>query len=329
MAKKIFTIMISLILISIAVVGLFLYKTGDVSGNVVKQHNPKYHFAAILENQNLGFTSEMERGIIDAARDFNVAVEIKKTGKTNIKQEVAKYFDMSILSMVDGIVLNATEQEELIYKAINAGIPVANIENNSVVGTRIVNIGTNIYETGARIGAFIINEGIKEPKIALIIPESEETRYKNLILSGIWSSIEKNKEAQVVVVRTSKSGVLDAEEVALNIINKYPEVNIILCTTIENTLGAAQVVIDTNRKGEIFIVGYDLSEDIVKHIYDKTILGAVYRNSYLMGYEGIKSLIEMREKKSVYSYNEMNVEMIYMDNVEIYEKLLKENRHGK
>lgn len=329
MKIKVFKITIVILFLLIIITGLLLYRQNEPIRIGEDKENPRYHFAAILENRSSGFTDDMERGIRDAAIEYNAVVEIKKAGKSNTKEEVSRFFDMSILSMVDGVILNATEQEEYIYKAVNERIPVANIENNRVVGSRIVNIGTDIYEVGARIGTFILSSKINDPKIAVMIPESEDVRYKNLIVSGIWSAIEK-KKGEVVIVRNSKSGVLDAEEVALGIMDKYPEVNIIICTSIDNTLGTAQVILDTGRRGKVYVIGYDYSNEIAKHIDDGSVLATVYRNSYKMGYEAVESLVDIKERKTVTSNDDMEIEIISAENIDVYSiRGGKGGEHGK
>jgi ribose transport system substrate-binding protein len=77
----------------------------------------------------------------------------------------------------------------------------------------------------------------------------------------------------------------------------------------------AQAVVDYNKVGEIKIVGYGDSEDILDYINKGVIYGVVMNDPYKMGYNSIKSLVEIKEKNNVSAFIDTDLKIITKDDM--------------
>lgn len=284
---------------------------------------PEYHFALICQNIDEPFWKTIKKGALEASNEFNVAVEFYGPRFTNINEEL-QYLDMAIASRVDGIVthvLNENQFSLLIDKAAKYDIPVVTIEADAKNSKRAAFVGTNSYKLGTEWGKQIIQATSGQAVVAMIISnvngESENT-VQNLMISGLKDSVKKYPFIKVKTVQANKNGIFSAEEVTKDILNKFDDVNVILCISANDTIGAAQVLVDFNKVGNITIIGYDNTPDILRYIEKGVIYGTVASNPNKMGYESIKSLIEIKKKNRTSSYVSTDVHPITVENLNEY-----------
>ncbi len=77
-----------------------------------------------------------------------------------------------------------------------------------------------------------------------------------------------------------------------SILTDYPEVNAIFCMTPEDTLAAAQAIVDRNLVGDIVVIGTDLSDTpIVRRYIERNIIyGYIERNPFDAGFKSVSVL---------------------------------------
>lgn len=90
-----------------------------------------------------------------------------------------------------------------------------------------------------------------------------------------------------------------------------------------DTIGTAQVIVDFNKVGDIAIVGYGDTADILRYIDKGIIYGTVMSDPYRIGYESVKSMVEIKEKNNVSTFVDIGVNVITKDNVKEYFKRIQ------
>jgi len=288
-----------------------------------KAKKPEHHFAVICQNIDEPFWKSIKDGALKASNDFNIAVEFYGPRFTNLNEEL-EYLDMAIASRVDGIVTHVLDEGQfspVIDKAVEYGIPVVTIDSDAKNSKRASFVGTNSYKLGTEWGKLIIEETKGKAVVAMIINsltgESENT-VQNLMISGLKDTVKKYPAIRVKTVQAGRSGIFSAEEVTKEILGQFPDVNVILCTSARDTIRAAQVLVDFNRVGDIAIIGYDDTPNILKYIEKGVIYGTVASNPQKMGYESIRALVEIKKKSTVSSYISTDVHPISARNIGNY-----------
>ncbi|NLY42948.1 MAG: sugar ABC transporter substrate-binding protein [Clostridiaceae bacterium] len=286
--------------------------------------NPEYHFMVICHNMDDPYWKLIREGVWQASQDFNVAVELNGPQFTNADEEL-KYLDIAIASKVDGIathVLNENQFRPLINKAVNLGIPVVTIVSDAEKSKRQAFVGTNSYKLGTEGGKLIAKATNGKAKVAVILNDYGDisgSAAQDLNFSGFKDEIKSYPDIEIVEIKSSEVGVLGAEEVTQDILNRYPMVNAIYCTQAKYTLGAAQVVVDMNKVGEIVIVGYGELPEILRYVENGVIYGTLVGDIRKIGYESIKSLVEIKKTGRTSSYVDTGVCVITRENIANYQ----------
>ncbi|GBF10363.1 substrate-binding domain-containing protein [Tepidibacillus sp. HK-1] len=313
-----------ILLILIVTISFIFYKIQTYEQIEVLQ-KPKYHFFVILQSSVDPFWEEIRLGIEKAAKQNNVAVEFNSPRFNNPEEEL-KYLDIAVASHVDGIITHVSPNanfKDVIDKAYLKNIPVVTVENDDVNSSRNAFVGTNSFLLGKEAGNLMVQATAGKAKIAIIMNNDYELDEvsQNLKINGFFSTIRDYKEMEVIKIFSSRLGILSAEEITQSILKDYPQVNAIYTTNSVDTLGSAQVIVDSNKVGVVTLVGYGDTENILRYIGKSIIYGTVMSDPYKMGYESIEALIDIKEKKTTSTFIDTGVKVITMKNLQDYQNI--------
>lgn len=289
---------------------------------------PEYHFAVVAQNTDDPFWQSVKKGTFGAAKELNVAVEFNGPHFTNLEEEL-QYLNIAIASKVDGIITHVLDEKRftpLIDKAVRAGIPVITIDSDAVSSTRQSFIGTNSFKLGYEGGKMIAEAAGGKAQVAVILnnySSDGENVTQNVRLSGFKEAVRSFPGIQIKTVQISQKGIFSAEELTQNILNKYPDLSAIFCTSSKDTLGAAQVVVDFNKVGDITIIGYDDLPEILRYVEKGVVYGTVVGDPVGIGSNSIKAMVELKNKKRTSSYIDTGVYVVTGKSLSDYKRMLE------
>ncbi|MCL4516430.1 MAG: substrate-binding domain-containing protein [Firmicutes bacterium] len=314
-------ILIVLLLTLIILVGMALFRFERIAEEVANG-KPKYHFFVVAQNSVDPFWKEVRRGVEVAARDYHVAVEFTAP-RFNNSEEQLRYLDIAVLARVDGIVTHVANEADfngLIDKAYDQGIPVVTIENDAGGSKRKAFVGTNSFLLGELAGGLMARATNGKGNIAIIVNNDvqTDTTSKNLKISGFLHAVKAYPEMEVVKVYTSMLGIISAEEITQSITGSQPAIDAIYTVDTVDTLGVAQALVDFNQVGNMVLVGYGDTPEILRYIEKGIVYGTVMSNPYLMGYQSIKSLMEIKEKDNVSTFVDTEIKTITAETLDAY-----------
>lgn len=314
-----YSITILLILITVTSLALFWLRKEEITQPFTK---PKYHFYFIAQNSVDPFWSEVIKGAEKSAKDNNVALEFYAP-RFNDPTEELKYIDIATISKVDGIITHvssALDFTEAIDKACSNNIPVITFENDDSKSKRQAYVGTNSFIIGREAAKMLIEATGGKANIAVISSEdsNQDSVEQNLKMSGFISTLKEYPNIKIIKNYTSKMGILSAEEITQKIIDSGDKINAIFTVSSADTLGVAQYIVDRNKVGDIVLVGYGSSDRILGYIDKGIIYGTVATDPYKMGYEGLKSLVNLKDGNTVPTFIDTEVEIINKKNVDKY-----------
>ncbi|SCN22677.1 D-allose-binding periplasmic protein precursor [Clostridium sp. N3C] len=312
-----YAIYILLFLIALCSIVLYALKKEDIQLPGAK---PLYHFYFIGQNSADPFWKEVMRGVEESAEDNNVVVEIYAP-RFNDPTEELKYIDIATISKVDGIITHVTNSEgftDLINKAVSKDIPVITFENDDAKSNRNAYIGTNSFMVGKEAARLLAEATGGKARIAIISSDdgSQGSIEHNAKMYGFSTTLKNYPDMKVVKSYSSKMGVLSAEEITQNIIESDEEINAIFTLTSADTLGSVQFIVNSNKVGQIAVVGYGNSEEILRYIDKEIIYGTIASDPYNMGYESIKSLIAIKSGEIVPEFIDTDIQVITKKNLD-------------
>lgn len=291
-------------------------------------YRPEYHFAVIGQADDT-FWKSVREGCLAAASEFQVAVEFNVPRFTSLEEQM-RYLDIAIASKVDGIVTHVLDEEKftpLIDKAVDAGIPVITVEAEAKKSKRNAYVGTNTFNLGREAGKLVLEAMGERANIAIILSDYIDGAVnvpQNLRIAGTKDALE-NMPGMTIRTFSSSAGFFSAEEVTRRILIDYPEVDAIICTSAKDTISSAQIIVDLNKVGQITLIGYDDAPEILRYIEKGVIYGTVVANPYEIGYESIRSLIEIKKNRMTSTYVDTGAKVVTYDNIGDYTDTLTKN----
>lgn len=322
----------SLILGIIKFSSLNYYMNGEQKENLSYQEQPKYHFMVIIDGTNSSYVKEFKRGMIKANEELNIAIEFWEiTGPDKI-EDIIRQVDIAINSGVDGIILDAYNNnsfKDIINEAHQKGIPVVTISEDVPESERISHVGLSKFHIGSEVGN-LLNDTISGSGDIIVLQRSSSSeeniseKSDGLISLGIRDTIE-NDNLQVKVKNYTGETILSAEDITMQLLDdEKNNIKAIVCTNGQDTLGVVQVLIDFNKISNISVVGYEDLPEILDYIETEieVINGTIVTDYNAVGYSSVSSLFQYKEEGIVSNYSDVNVKIITKNNIELYRKEL-------
>lgn len=288
--------------------------------------NNKYHFSLIINNSESMYWRQFKQGALDAAEEFNVALEYHGIESADDLATTKMQMRIAVASCNDGVIVNTLDEETYLtdigylvdhdLAVLTTGIEARS--NDSFY------VGTNAYAYGQEAARLVIQSAGEDARIAVIVDDTvsygDDVQDTNKI-AGFSKEIQAYPDAKIVTIKKTSSHLLGAEDVVQFILDGFPQVNAIFCMTPEDTMAAAQAIIDRNRVGEIVVTGTDLSvsPSVEKYIEKNIIYGYIERNPYDIGYQSVATLCNVVEGKFQPAYEDIDMDIVTKYNIDQYQ----------
>jgi ribose transport system substrate-binding protein len=257
----------------------------------------KYHFVVIGQDMGDVFWQSLKEGAQKAGEEYSAAIEFNGPMIQDVEAEL-DYMEIAIASRVDGIIVYVTDPDRftpLINKAVSLGIHVITIESDDKDSNRDAFVGPNSYTAGLSQGNLVVEAMNGSANVAIIIGGNYagNADAKESLLRGFHDSVSGHANVRLVTEKDSSTGYFGAETAIREILNQYPHVNTVVCTSSDDTLEVVHVLIDLNRDNDITVIGYSNSPQIRDYIRKNNIYGSVYEDPKETGYQSVASLVRI------------------------------------
>jgi ribose transport system substrate-binding protein len=266
---------------------LYLETPGDTAAAL------NYHFSLYLPDTRNSFFTGIIQGAERAAGELNAAISVHSIDPVKNELEMAPY------TGVDGVIVCPYLEDSLARRQLDklAGrhIPVVLINHNIPNDQPAPFIGTNNFDVGRRIGTLsgTLNEG--PVKLVMVYSDKAPGIYgeRELVEMGIIATLGTRLAGPIMALRTTLNP-LDAEELLYRLFRTNPDINTIIFTDPNDTIAAAQTLIDLNLVGRVSIIGFGDDPGIQENIRKGIIACSIVMNPDRIGYEAVRSLAALR-----------------------------------
>jgi ribose transport system substrate-binding protein len=90
-----------------------------------------------------------------------------------------------------------------------------------------------------------------------------------------------------------------AEKLTEEIVEKYPDIDAIVCLNAYGAVGTARAIDKLNLAGKVKIIGFDSTPEEIGFMEKEVIQSLVVQNPFSMGYLGVKYAIGVIDNESV------------------------------
>lgn len=325
---NIITVILIIILVSLSfLVGINfskLSKDFNIGTTYDINNPPKYRFMVIIDGTDANYVKEMELGLSRAALDHEVVYEMWHFEGDNKEDDILRQFDIAIESNVDGIIIQAFDDERLssvLSKSNYRGVPVTTIGIDIPTHEKVSFLSYNNYAIGSRIGNLLSTnfseEQINSGTIVLLQDEDNSDQDKGL---AIKEKLSESFVVKPVLINNQGEDTLNAEGVTRIVVNEYDDLVAIVCTTGDETLGVVQALKETNTINDVVVIGSDDYQEILDYIDRGTVFATVVPDNERLGYEAITHLVEYKNGAFVSQYKDIQVNIIEKATIETYMK---------
>lgn len=287
-----------------AMVGYTYYLGLGSSEEEAAPGEPRAHVQMITQSSDQHFWRTFKRGAKDAGKEENVYVEFADVSAKD-PDRIAEAAEQAVYAAVDGLALQAADEERtagVLLQAEQAKISVLTFESDPFPVTDVPTVGSNSYDAGYSLGQMAVRACDGTATVAILVEsasESPPSASRSLKLQGILDAISDAPKMEVAQIYPVDVDSFEVEKRTNRILTERPEVNLILCTGETSTPGVAQVLVDTNRVGDICIVGYGAMPQTLDYIERGVIYGSVCPDAYQIGYQSVKQLCNLLDGRSV------------------------------
>jgi len=291
--------------------------------------NPKYHFSLILKSDNDEYWQNFKEGVYEGAKAMNDVVEFHTVSTVDQESQIIEYINIASKSQLDGVIVNG-ENSGLYGEAINAArhegveVVLGGVEFAST--ERLSYVGTNFYEYGVQAAKLVsqVKTGDNRVQVAVILSSNKEgatneafTSQNALMMSG-FKSVMNDLNVDLVDTLYRKSDLLGAENLTREIITEHSNIDVIFCTNAKDTVAASRIIVERNLVGKVFVVGTDVTDEIINYINKGIVAGVLDRNGYLAGYKSVEVLHNSLEGTFQPGYVDIDIDVYTKINISSY-----------
>jgi ribose transport system substrate-binding protein len=259
-----------------------------------------------ISTLNNPFFVTLKEGAEAKAKELGVELIVVDAQDDNAKQ-VSDVEDL-IQRNVDLILINPTDSAAVItaVEAANkAGIPVITVDRGADGGEIAAHIASDNVAGGEMAGELLLSlvgEGVKVAELEGI-SGSSAARERG---EGFHNVAEGKVE---VVSQTANFNRAEGLTVMENILQGNPDIVGVFAHNDEMALGALEAIQAAGRD-DIFVIGFDATDDAVTAVKDGRLHGTVAQQPALIGSKALESAFAILNGDTVESYIPVELELV-------------------
>lgn len=272
------------------------------------------HIGLFVPENNYSFFQDVIKGAQAASTEMELGLSLHRLDGDATDLKMAKYSGIT-----GAIIYPEIPQEQmrpLLRDLKEKEIPVVLIEHNITDENPWAFVGTNNFDLGKKIGELAERIGRDPLKAVVVYSEKSPGIYaeRELVQMGILSVLGERLAGPLKFLKTDMNP-LDAENLTSQILMNSPEVNLIVYTDSNDTLAAAQVIIDMNLVGKVQVIGFGSDEPLLDYIARGVVGGTIAVNPFDIGFRSVEVLYELSTTGVSESFVDTGVEIITKQNL--------------
>lgn len=248
-----------------------------------------YDIVILVKSMGNGFFDACFKGSQEAAAELgNINTSYMGPVQTTAEGQI-EIIETLIAQRVDGIAISANDADALIpvtKKAMAAGIKVISFDSGINEGGRIVDLVPSKEELIGRQQIQLAAELADYAGDVAVLSASAQATNQNAWIRWMREEIKEADYANMNLVEVVYGD--DAPDKsyreAVALMNKYPNLKVIICPTTVGLLATAQAVKDEGKAGVVEVTGLGLPSEMKGYILDGTVGQMALWNPIDLGY---------------------------------------------
>ena len=261
-----------------------------------------------------GFWGDVKKGARQAGKELGISVHVRgAVDESNVKAQ-RLIINYMMEKGCRGIVLapNTEERKKDVAQLKAQGITTVYIDRD-MGGERISVIKTNNSSAGELAGREMVKALKGKGRVAVLRFNKDLTTTTSRENGFIKEAVKGGLE--IVVDQYLGTTVGDARGKALKILKKVTNVDGIFTPNESTTMGTIASLKTLNMAGKVIHIGFDSSEFMIKALKSNHMYGFVVQRPFEMGYQGVHTVYQAMQGKSVRNKIDTGVIFVNRDNL--------------
>jgi len=218
----------------------------------------------------------------DHPMELNYAAPTKPENieeQTRILEDwITKKPDVIILLPVDYVA-----QVPVVQKAVAAGIPIVNYSNRMAAGKVEIYIGFDDEQLAYDVARYAFKAVGNKGNVVILdgVPGAITAQDRH---RGWLRALRDTKGMELLAAQPANYARLQAMQVMENLLQRFPEIDVVLAANDEEALGAIEAIDAAGRLGKIKVTGCDATQPGVQAILQGRLFVSVDYSGFDQGY---------------------------------------------
>lgn len=262
------------------------------------------------------FWTSLIEGTRMAAKEYNVSLEVMAPSREQDVERQIELLKEAIEKKPDAILISPStfdEADALLEEAKSLGIIITFIDSYTGTDIQDLTVATDNLKVGRELGEYASNLVDENAQIAIVSH-----------VKGVSTAMEREQgfreglgayEKNVVDVVYCNSLFDKAYELTQELMEKYPNLQMIAGMNEYSSVGAARAVRDAGVQDRIKIVGVDTSQEAVQLLEQGVFQCLVVQKAFKMGYVGVRETVSLLKGKEVQRDIDSGCELVTPENM--------------
>lgn len=305
-------IILAVLLLVLAAVGIWNFYFQQNKGT------KKYSLIYIpkTEDGTNDFWTSLLSGTRTAAEEYNADLEILAPSREQDVERQIELLEEAIKKMPDAILISPSSFDAcdvLLEEARRKGIKITFIDSFTEKEVQNLTVATDNLEAGRMLGEYAKTILDEESKIAIVSH-----------VQGVSTAMEREQgfreglgelAENVVEVVYCNSQFTKSYELTKELMEKYPDLELIAGMNEYSAVGAARAVRDAGAQNRIAVVGVDSSKEAVQLMEKGVYKGLVVQKAFKMGYMGVRETLRLLNGEKTENNIDSGCELVVPENM--------------
>lgn len=330
-SEFIFLVVVVLLALSFSLfIYSFIFQLRTISGKNDGNNQAKYtsHIVFAGTRSDVDMFNAFFEGASSVSKNYSAIIEKLLPTTMADERDLQTWLNYASYIDADGIIIFPDDEDFVIEKPVNifeSTIPVVSLVNSNTENAHVLFLGTNKYEIGKQFTEeiFAYEKMIQTtiPTVLALVNTEKNISATDRVLASIQEEFNKSKNLKRTILTETISGrgvepVSDEVKELVSKLNKEQEVKLILCFSANDTVMAAQALVDLNLTGEIGIIGLYENKETRTFIEKGIIFSVISFDAFSMGVKAMESLFSLIEQGYANNYGAIDLVVLRKEEVQ-------------
>lgn len=280
---------------------------------VQQESNESIEIGVMLKTMNSDYWKCMIAGLNAASADLGVKVSINGPTSETAYDEQINGIETMLGTEIDALVLAPLQPESAAQLVSKAQIPVLAVDTTFPAENLASYVGVSNHDAAKAGGEYVADHIKEQGKVIILAGVQGDTTSEDRI-AGFTEGLE-GKGCEILSVQYTDAATDRAVGVIEGLLSTYPDgIDAVVCHSDDVAMGAVKALQNAGIKDKVLVCGFGGISG-AKALESGVLDASININPYQMGYDAVKTAIDVIEDKPVEDFIPTTPEILDSENI--------------